>query len=337
MSFARDSYQSRSQTPRTDGPAAIAHALSVAEGLGARYAGAIALLRACLTGGTDAPAVALRQRLAGSDASLPLLQELVERYDRLAALERQQRAAFEQAQALAQPPLRALALAQIPHVQLMRAGAALAEAVDACAGNAVLAQLFAAAASRSPSSALPQATRGAAGPTTTSAAPGTASVPPAGADPLAVGKQQEAELALQKLVRGVNQLRPVFAYTADRIALVEGGVAVYRQPTRPPRTVLGGVTPQAVAIAIGLARIYADKPPALRHSQIAITQTQDARRALVEADVKLERMAKVPPAAALVVAQGFNLPSLRGKLAVLMGFPRTFKGQPLLEDIFPAM
>jgi hypothetical protein len=149
--------------------------------------------------------------------------------------------------------------------------------------------------------------------------------------------QSAAVSALQRLKGAVDDARHVYTYNADRVAVVERGVAVHARPKEPPEAVCAGQPGKVVAIATALASLYRERPPALQRSQVAIFQAVEFRRELFKTDQELAQLALMPPAPALAGVQAYKLAPLRGKALPLTNFPRTFAGDPILAALFPPL
>jgi hypothetical protein len=124
---------------------------------------------------------------------------------------------------------------------------------------------------------------------------------------------------------------------AERVKIVAHGVAVYSTPEAAPATVCVGAGERVVAIAEGLARLYRDRPPTLRRSQVAVAQTMEYRRTLFKTEEELARVVQLTPGQALSLVRGINVAVLRGKVIPLTNFGRVFAQDPILQVLFPQL
>ncbi|MDB5100003.1 MAG: hypothetical protein JWM80_4424, partial [Cyanobacteria bacterium RYN_339] len=167
--------------------------------------------------------------------------------------------------------------------------------------------------------------------------PSEPAVAPIAAQPGADPVQTAAEGALQRLAGAVNDVRHVSIYNADRVAIVERGVAVHARPGERPEVVCAGVSGQVVAIATALAMLFRERPPVLQRSQVAVFQATELRRELFKTDQELKQLQGLAPARALAAVQTYRLAPLRGKALPVANFPRTFAGDPILVALFPPL
>lgn len=328
MSEARVAARSRSGDRQED----VRQALALTAGVLARHRAALATVAAALSGKDLPGAAALARRIAANPAMGAALRQLVETHARAAQVVNHHQQAYNAAMAKPLPAQRVLFLNAIPLPAIAQAGEAFLAQVKRWANDPDVGPLL-----RGPSTPGPLQRAAAAPKTGLLGKLAGATRPLAAPEPTEDPVQKAAATAIQRLKAGVDDARHVFSYNADRIAVVERGVAVHARPKEAPEAVCAGQPGKVVAVAAALASLYRERPPALQRSQVAVFQATDFRRELFKTDQELAQLALLPPARAMAGAQAYKLAPLRGKALPLTNFPRTFAGDPILCALFPPL
>ena len=164
-----------------------------------------------------------------------------------------------------------------------------------------------------------------------------------GTAPLPAGLEAE-QAAFEAAYKLVDR---VLDYCAPRLGMVEvalqaAGVPGKRRVWREVEQGLPAVVKQheipkpRVQWLYSLTRLVHANPEAARRAHAAVVQYQGAKGLLEEAELVRRSLASLPAERHLAILQQFNVGKFRASIFPLGNLHMTFKGTPLLQDLFPA-
>lgn len=139
----------------------------------------------------------------------------------------------------------------------------------------------------------------------------------------------------------------VLEYCAPRLGVVEvaltaAGVPGKRRPWREVEAGMPAIVKQyevpkpRTQWLFSLTRLVYANPEAARRAHVAVVQWQAARALMDEADLVRRSLASLPPERQLALLRQFNVGKFRASVFPLGNLHMSFKGTPLLQDLFPA-